>query len=92
MAGSDFSALEDRISAILSNDKMKTLEFSKGIDGHSLRALAFFPEELPEVNMEDVEEVNQIKKDYPDIRQRAKAPSFALTLAPIDSNIYSKPL
>lgn len=32
-AGADFSALEDKIGAILSKDKMKTLEFSKGMDG-----------------------------------------------------------
>lgn len=31
--GADFSALEDKIGAILSGDKMKTLEFSKGVDG-----------------------------------------------------------
>lgn len=76
--GSDFSALEDRISAILSGDKMKTLEFSQGLDGHSIRALAFFPEELPETDMEDVSAVNSIKKDFPIIRGKAKAPSFAL--------------
>lgn len=32
-AGADFSALEDRIGAILSGDKNKTLEFAKGFDG-----------------------------------------------------------
>lgn len=57
---------------------MKTLEFSKGLCGHALRALAFFPEELPELDMNNVDEVNSIKKDFPDIRQKAKAPSFAL--------------
>lgn len=75
---SDFSALEDRISAILSGDKMKTLEFSQGLDGHSVRSLAFFPEELPELDMNDVKAVNSIKDMFPDIRQKAKAPSFAL--------------
>lgn len=77
-AACDYEALEDKISAILSKDKMKTLEFSQNMDGHSIRALAFFPEELPEINMEKVDEVNSIKKDFPDIRQKAKAPSFAL--------------
>ena len=57
---------------------MKTLEFSKGLCGHALRALAFFPEELPELDMNNVDEVNSIKKDFPEIRQKAKAPSFAL--------------
>lgn len=76
--GADFSALEDRIGAILSGDRMKTLEFSAGMDGHSLRALAFFPEELPELDKSDPEQVNRIKDEYPAIRQKAKAPSFAL--------------
>lgn len=40
--------------------------------------MAFFPEELPEIDINDVEAVNSIKKDFPDIRQKAKAPSFAL--------------
>ena len=57
---------------------MKTLEFSKGLCGHALRALAFFPEELPELDMNDVDGVNSIKTLYPEIRQKAKAPSFAL--------------
>ena len=66
------------MSCLLSGDKIKTLEFSQNMDGHSIRALAFFPEELPETDMNDVAAVNQIKKDFPEIRQKAKAPSFAL--------------
>ena len=76
--GADFSALEDKIGALLSKDAMKTLEFSKGVDGHMLRALAFFPEELPETDMSDVSAVNALKQEFPDVRQKAKAPSFAL--------------
>lgn len=78
LGGADFNALEDRIGAILSKDKNKTLEFSAGLDGHALRSLAFFPEELPAIDMTDVAAVNSIKDLYPDIRQKAKAPSFAL--------------
>lgn len=77
-AASDYNALEDKIAALLSKDPMKIAEFSKNMDGHSIRALAFFPEELPETDMSDVEAINQIKKDFPEIRQKAKAPSFAL--------------
>lgn len=76
--GADFNALEDKIGAILSKDEMKTLEFSQNMDGHSLRALAFFPEELPDLDKNDPEQVNSIKTNYPKIRDRAKAPSFAL--------------
>lgn len=76
--GADFSALEDKIGAILSKDKMKILEFSRELDGHSVRALKFFPEELPDIDINDIDAVNRIKIDYPKIRSSAKAPSFAL--------------
>lgn len=78
-AGADFSALEDRIGAILSKDKNKTLEFAKNFDGHSLRALAFFPEELPEgLSIDSLEDNKLIKKQYGDIRGKSKGPSFAM--------------
>lgn len=78
-AGADFSALEDRIGAILSNDKNKTLEFSQNFDGHSLRALAFFPEELPEgMKIDSLEDNKRIKKEFGDIRGKSKGPSFAM--------------
>ena len=75
-AGADFAALEDRIGAILSKDKNKTKEFLEGFDGHSVRALAFFPDDLPDLDPEDVEQVNSIERDYPEIRQNAKPISF----------------
>jgi len=78
-AGADFSALEDRIGAILSNDMNKTKEFAYGFDGHSLRALAFFPEELPEgLSIDSLEDNKLIKKQYGDIRGKSKGPSFAM--------------
>lgn len=91
--GADFNALEDRIGAILSKDRMKTSEFSLGMDGHSLRAIAFFsqleepitikntyidPAVVRQYDLNSVQSVAQFKKDHPDIRQEAKAPSFAL--------------
>jgi hypothetical protein len=45
-----------------------------------LRALAFFPEELPDTDLNDVNAVNALKKEYADVRQKAKAPSFALVM------------
>ena len=75
-AGADFSALEDKIGAILSKDKNKTLEFAQSFDGHSLRALAFFPEELPEgLRIDSKEDNSLIKKEYGDIRAKSKGPS-----------------
>jgi hypothetical protein len=46
---------------------------------HSLRAAVFFPDELPDIDMDDKDSVNMIKKDFPEIRAKAKAPSFSLT-------------
>lgn len=91
--GADFNALEDRIGAILSKDKMKTLEFTQGFDGHSLRAIAFFsqleepvtvkgtfidPEVVKQYDRDSLESVSAFKKEMSDVRQEAKAPSFAL--------------
>lgn len=45
-----------------------------------LRALAFFPEELPETDINNAEAVNALKDQYKHIRQKAKAPSFALVM------------
>lgn len=72
---------EDRIGALLSKDPNKTAEFTKGIDGHSLRANAFFPEELVErgiviTDNTDAEQINKIKDLAPDLRQNAKPISF----------------
>jgi len=93
IAGADFAALEDRIGAILSGDPMKTKEFSEGADGHSLRAIAFFsklkepvtvkgvyidPEVVRQYDINSVEDINRFKKEQKDIRDQAKAPSFAL--------------
>lgn len=78
-AGADFSALEDKVGAILSKDKNKTLEFAQNFDGHSLRALAFFPEELPEgLSIDSKEDNTLIKKEYGDIRGKSKGPSSSV--------------
>ena len=90
--GADFNALEDRIGAILSKDEMKTAEFTQGMDGHSIRAMAFFsqldepitikntvidPEVVRSYDM-TTEGSLKFKKEQEAIRQEAKAPSFAL--------------
>ncbi len=80
--GADFNALEDRVGAILSNDKNKIKEFAQGFDGHSLRAYAFFRKnihpELQQFDPDDPDSINRIKAEYPVFRGEAKAPSFAL--------------
>ena len=79
--GADFNALEDRIGAILSKDPAKLKENLLGFDGHSLRALAFFPDELEEAGLGDIDHddpdsVNRIKNEASDLRQNAKPVSF----------------
>jgi DNA polymerase-1 len=80
--GSDFSALEDRIVANISNDPMKIGVFTKGIDGHSLNASGYFEEELKErdivIDKNDPESINSIKKLAPDLRQASKSYTFGL--------------
>lgn len=72
---------------------MKTKEFTEGMDGHSLRAISFFsrlekpvqikntlvdPEIVKKYDMYDLSSIKAFKKEQGDIRQEAKAPSFAL--------------
>lgn len=79
-AYSDFSALEDRIGAILSKDVNKTKEFLQGFDGHALRCHAFFPEELEDLglflNPEDPKSINRIKEEASTLRDKSKPVSF----------------
>lgn len=42
----DFSALEDRVIASLTRDANKCAVFTQGVDGHSLNALGYFPDEV----------------------------------------------
>lgn len=90
--GADFNALEDRIGAILSKDEMKTAEFTQGMDGHSIRAMAFFSQLDEPIHIKSTlidpnvvrsydmttEGSLKFKKEQEAIRQEAKAPSFAL--------------
>lgn len=90
--GADFNALEDRIGAILSKDPMKTAEFTQGMDGHSIRAMAFFSQLEEPIMVKNTlidpavvstyemttEGSLKFKKEQEAIRQEAKAPSFAL--------------
>ena len=76
-AGADFNALEDRINTLLTKDPNKIKVFTEGYDSHCLRSFYFFPEKLPGI-VETKESINSIKKAFPEIRQLAKSPAFAL--------------
>ncbi|MDC3375223.1 DNA polymerase [bacterium] len=48
-AGADFSALEERIGAILSNDPNRIKVYTDGMDGHSMRAYKYFSDQMPDI-------------------------------------------
>lgn len=80
LCGADFNALEDRINTLLTKDPNKLKVFTEGYDSHCLRSFYFFPDKLPGID-ESVTSINSIKKKFPDIRQLAKSPAFALQYA-----------
>jgi len=49
--GLDFDSLEDKISAVTTRDPMKIKVYSDGYDGHCLRALAYFGEHMPDIEL-----------------------------------------
>lgn len=66
----DYSAEESRVSANVWNEKSLLDAFEQGIDTHNLYAKIFFPEELKDVDVKDVQTVR------PDLRQNAKYLEF----------------
>jgi len=76
--GSDYSALEDRVVAILSQDPNKVRIFSEGIDGHCLNAYGYYSDQMPDIDPNDPKSINSIKDKYPELRQESKASTFAL--------------
>lgn len=77
--GLDFASLEDRISALTTKDPQKLKVYTDGYDGHSLRAYAYFGDNMPDIDPLSVESINSIQTKYKDFRQESKAPTFALT-------------
>lgn len=77
-AGADFSSLEERIGAILSNDPNRIKVYTEGYDGHSLRAYKYYSDQMPDIDPNDVNSINSIEDKYPNLRQASKGPTFAL--------------
>ena len=77
-AGADFSALEERIGAILSKDPNRIKVYTDGYDGHSLRAQTYFADQMPDIDPKNVHSINSIQTKYPELRRRSKGPTFAL--------------
>lgn len=49
--GLDFASLEDRISALTTKDPNKLKVYQDGFDGHSLRAHAYFADQMPDIQV-----------------------------------------
>jgi DNA polymerase I len=49
--GLDFDSLEDKISAVTTRDPEKIKVYSDGYDGHCLRALAYFGDQMPDIEI-----------------------------------------
>jgi DNA polymerase-1 len=77
--GIDFSSLEDRISALTTKDPNKLKVYTDGYDGHSLRAYAYWPDKMPDIDPSSVDSINSIAKKYKPLRDRSKNPTFTLT-------------
>ena len=50
-AGLDFASLEDRISALTTKDPNKLKVYTDGYDGHSLRAVSYFGDNMPDIEL-----------------------------------------
>ena len=77
--GIDFNSLEDRISALTTKDPNKLKVYTDGYDGHSLRAFAYFGDQMTGIIDGNVASINSIQTLYKGLRQESKAPTFALT-------------
>ena len=80
--GLDFASLEDRISALTTRDPNKIKVYTDGYDGHAMRAVAYWPSLMPDIDPTSVESVNQVAQKghkYEALRGKSKAPTFAMT-------------
>jgi DNA polymerase I len=80
LVGADFSSLEDRINALLTKDPNKLRIYTDGLDSHSYRAYNYWPQKFPDVE-NTVESINFIANTHPELRQKSKTITFALTYA-----------
>lgn len=80
MVGLDYNSLEDYISALTTKDPAKLKVYEDGFCGHCLRAANYYRDQIPHIDLDDPKSVNSIKKDYPELRQESKIPTFALVI------------
>jgi len=77
--GADFNSLEDMVSALITKDPNKLKVYEDGYDSHCLRAYYYFSDQMPDIDVSDVNSINSIKFKYPQLRQDSKLPTFLLT-------------
>lgn len=63
MVGADFASLEDYISALTTKDPNKLIIYEQGMDSHTFRAIAYFPDRMPDVKLSNGRRVFQINQD-----------------------------
>ena len=78
MVGADMDSMEDKVSALITRDSAKLKVYTEGYDGHSFRAYYYFGDQMPDI-VNTIESINSIKKKYPKLRDKSKAPTFLLT-------------
>lgn len=61
--GLDFASLEDKISALTTRDPNKLKVYTDGYDGHSLRAYAYWPDQMPDIRLSCGKRSFTIKQD-----------------------------
>ena len=87
--GIDYSALEDRVIASLTKDDNKCNLFLDNLDGHSMGAIAYFPDEISKhmpltgnmsVDARAMQELVDAKHpELKDLRQKGKPVTFGLS-------------
>lgn len=79
--GLDFASLEDKISALTTKDPNKIKVYTDGYDGHSLRAYTYWSRMMPDISntLESINSLAEKKSPYYSLRNKSKAPTFALT-------------
>ena len=75
-----YGTLKKSTHSINVNDsfKIKHVGTTDGYDGHCLRAFSYFGKQMPDIQ-DTVTSINSIETKYPDLRQKSKGPTFALT-------------
>ena len=72
-------ALEERINTLLTKDPNKIKVYTDGFDGHSFRAVSYWPDQFHDIDPTDPIQVNAIAKTEhgSKLRQKSKGPTFA---------------